>query len=272
MSKQPGWQLAGSAPELYEQYLVPSIFKPWAHLLTEHASLQPGERVLDVACGTGVVARLAAQQVQPSGKVIGIDINPGMLAVARTVPTASDVTIAWREADACTLPFENAAFDAVFCQLGLMYFPDRVKALEEMYRVLASHGRLILLVWRSISHSPGFAAIAEALERHVSPEAGALMRAPFIFEDRPEELQELLASAQFTNIRIHADVRMVRFASPADLVQYSVAASPLATHIAESDDAARTALIHDVSTALQSYVSDSEVAFPIEGYIAMARP
>lgn len=272
MSKQPGWQLAGSAPELYEQYLVPSIFKPWAHLLTERATLQPGERVLDVACGTGMVARLAAQQVQPSGQVTGMDINPGMLAVARIVPTASEVTIAWREADACALPFEATAFDVVFCQLGLMYFPDRIQALREMRRVLVPNGRLGLLVWRSITHSPGYRALAEALERYVSPEAGALMRAPFVFEDRFEELHGLLASAQFTHIRIHADVRMVRFASPADFVQYSVAASPLATHVADSDDATRTALIHDVSMALQSYASDSEVAFPIEGCIAMARP
>jgi len=187
-SQQERWQLAGTAAEVYQEHLVPAIFGPWAPIVVESASLRPGERVVDVACGTGAVAREAAPQVGVSGTVVGLDLNPGMLAVARELPPASGALVEWREGDATAMPFHNAAFDVVLCQLGLQYFPDRPAALGEMHRVLVPGGRLVLLVWQSIEHSPGFARLAEALERHVGTLAAAIMRAPFVFGD-PEEVR-----------------------------------------------------------------------------------
>jgi ubiquinone/menaquinone biosynthesis C-methylase UbiE len=233
MPQQERWQLGGNAPEVYEHYLVPAIFGPWAPLVIEHAALQPGEQVLDVACGTGAVTRRAAALVGPTGQVTGVDVNPGMLAVARTRTLAPGAPVAWREGDAAALPFPEAAFSLVFCQLGLQYFPDRRQALREMYRVLRPQGRLVVLVWRAITHSPGFAVLADALERYVSPAAGGVMRAPFVFGDTTEELRTLLMEAGFRTVRIGADVRMVRFASPAEFVQRQVAGSPLASHVAK---------------------------------------
>jgi ubiquinone/menaquinone biosynthesis C-methylase UbiE len=272
MSQQERWQLGGNAPEVYERYLVPALFGPWAPVVMEQAALQPGERVLDVACGTGVVARLAASHVGAAGQVTGVDLNPGMLAVARTLAPPQGARVDWREGNAAALPFSPATFHVVFCQLGLQYFPDRPQALREMYRVLMPRGRLLLLVWRAIAHSPGFGALAEALERHVSPAAGAVMRAPFVFGDATEELRTLVTEAGFRTVRIRSDVRMVRFASPEALVQYQVAGSPLASHVAQVDDAAREALIREVTAAMQSYLNDEGVAFPIEGHIAVAHP
>ena len=109
MSQPERWQLGGSAPETYERYLVPAIFEPWALLLLEQAMLRPGERVLDVACGTGVVARLAAPHVGTNGQVVGLDLNPGMLAVARSLPVPQGSIIDWREGDAGSLPFAAGA-------------------------------------------------------------------------------------------------------------------------------------------------------------------
>ncbi len=168
MSQPERWQLGGSAPETYERYLVPAIFEPWALLLLEQAMLRPGERVLDVACGTGVVARLAAPHVGTNGQVVGLDLNPGMLAVARSLPVPQGSIIDWREGDAGSLPFAGGGFDVVFCQFGFQYFPDRQQASREVFRVLGSHGRLLASVWRALDHSPGFAAMVTALERHVS--------------------------------------------------------------------------------------------------------
>src|SRR5262249_1850701 len=148
-------------------FLVPTIFRPWAEALLTLAALQPGERILDVACGTGVVARLAAVQVGPTGQVRGVDLNPGMLAVARSVPAPTGAVITWQEGTATALPLEDAAFDVVLCQQGLQFFPDRVAALQEMHRVLVPGGRLALSVWGPIASSPGFAVLAEALARHV---------------------------------------------------------------------------------------------------------
>ena len=125
MSDQSQWQVAGSAPENYERALVPAVFGPWAPQVIALANPKSGQRVLDVACGTGVVARLAAARVGGSGNVVGLDLNPGMLAVAASIaakaPPAS-APITWREASATNMPFTDASFDIVYCQLGLQFF------------------------------------------------------------------------------------------------------------------------------------------------------
>ena len=136
MSDHEHWQLDGSAPELYERYLVPAITRIWASDLIDRAGPKPGKSLLDVACGTGVVARLAAERMR-TGRVVGLDLNEGMLAVARSVPITG-APIEWREGSALSLPFENRSFDLVLCQLGVQFFPDRSLALREMKRVLVA--------------------------------------------------------------------------------------------------------------------------------------
>lgn len=270
MSQQERWQLGGNAPEIYDRYLVPALFGPWAPILIEQAGLKSGERVLDVACGTGAVTRLAASHVGAAGHVTGVDINPGMLNVARSTPTHG-APVEWKEANAMMLPFPDGRFGAVFCQLGLQYFPDRVQALREMRRVLMPGGRLVLLVWRGITHSPGYAALTEALERHVGPAAASVMQAPFVFGDTPEELRALMSEAGFETIKIRSDVRMVRFESPEAFVRYQAGGSPLASHVAGVDDSVREALVSHVNNAMQAYMNDEGIAFPIEGHIAAAQ-
>jgi SAM-dependent methyltransferase len=272
MSQAERWQLGGNAPEVYETQLVPAIFGPWAPLLVAQAALRAGERVLDVACGTGVVTRLVAPQVGPTGHVVGLDVNPGMLARAGASPSPEGAAVDWREGDAGALPFDVSSFDAVFCQLGFQYFPERQQAAREMHRVLKPTGRLVALVWRALHHSPGFDTLAAALERNVSPAAAAVMRAPFVFGDSTDELRGLLTQAGFRTVRVGAEARMVRFASPSAFVRNQVAGSPLVSHVAAIDDIAREALIREVTAAIQAYVNDDGLAFPIEGHIAVAQP
>ncbi|PTU33307.1 class I SAM-dependent methyltransferase [Stenotrophobium rhamnosiphilum] len=272
MTQPEKWQLGGNAPEVYETQLVPALFGPWAPLLVAQATLCAGERVLDVACGTGVVTRLAAEQVGPTGHVVGLDLNAGMLARARATPSPAGAAVDWQEGDAGALPFEASSFDAVICQLGFQYFPDRAQAAREMLRVLKPTGRLVALVWRGLSHSPGFSALATALERNVSTAAAAVMRAPFVFGDSPDEFRGLLAQAGFRTVRVGADVRMVRFSSPAAFVQHQVAGSPLSPHVAAVGDAARETLLREVTAAMQAHMNDDGLAFPIEGHIAVAQP
>src|SRR5262249_8770860 len=130
------FQLPGDAAERYEQWIVPFVIGPWAPGLLDLAELRRGHRVLDVATGTGVVARLAARQVVPGGTVTGLDLNEGMLTAARRLPLPPGLTIDWRHGTALALPFSDGAFDAVLCQQGLQFFPDRLKALHEFRRVL----------------------------------------------------------------------------------------------------------------------------------------
>jgi ubiquinone/menaquinone biosynthesis C-methylase UbiE len=154
MTRHERWQMAGNAPESYEHHMVPTFFKPWAEELLTRATLQRGERILDVACGTGIVARLAAEQVGSSGYVMGVDLNAGMLEVARAQTPTSGATVEWREGDANALPCADTTFDVVFCQQGFQFFPEKAVALREMHRVLVPGGRLALSVWRSLPYNP----------------------------------------------------------------------------------------------------------------------
>jgi SAM-dependent methyltransferase len=270
MSQQMDWTgYGGSAAELYERHMVPAIFGPWAEDLVACAAPQPGERVLDVACGTGVVARLVAQRVGPAGQVVGLDLTPGMLTVARALPPPQGAMIEWREGNASAIPLADAAFDLVLCQQGLQFFPDRPAALREMHRVLVPGGRLALSVWRPMQHSPGFATLAVALGRHIAPEAATIMHGPFALGS-PEELQTLLDGAEFHDVVIHPTVKILRFPSPEEFVRLYVAATPLAGVVARVDDNARAALITEVSGVLQSYVDPEGLAFPIEAHLAVA--
>jgi SAM-dependent methyltransferase len=270
---QGQWQVAGNAAETYERALIPAVFGAWAPLVVTLADPRPGERVLDVACGTGVVTRLVAQRVGRTGNVVGLDLNPGMLAVAASSaanepPTSAPIT--WQEASATKMPLADATFDIAYCQLGLQFFPDRPAALREMYRVLVSGGRLGLMVWRGIEHSPGFGILAAALARHVSSEAAGIMRAPFALAEA-EELRGLIAAAGFRDISIQPVLGTVRFPSVARFVQDYVAGSPLAGHVAKASDEARAALVSEVGDALRFHLAAGALAFPIEAYLASAK-
>jgi ubiquinone/menaquinone biosynthesis C-methylase UbiE len=150
MSAPSGFQLSGSAPEAYQRYGVPALGTAKAHDLVALEALQAGERVLDIACGTGVVTRHAAHAVGTTGQVTGLDINEGMLQVARTVAPPAGAPITWRQASVMALPFPEASFDVVLCQWGLEFFPDRAQGVREMARVLVPGGRVGLRVWRAL--------------------------------------------------------------------------------------------------------------------------
>jgi SAM-dependent methyltransferase len=263
------WQVTGSAAGVYERQLVPAIFGPWAPRVLDLAAPTAGERVLDTACGTGIVARLAADRVGPSGHVVGQDLNPGMLAVASTL-AAGAAPIAWVQASTERLPFADGSFEVVACQLGLQYFPDRPAALAEMARVLVPGGRLAAMVWHTIDHSPGFAALADALDRSIGPAAGAIMRAPFALHDE-EALGDLMAGGGFEDVEVHREAGTVRFNSIQEFVFAQGTGSPLAAPIAAADPAARTALLAAAETSLAPWQGAGELAFPIEALLLSGR-
>ena len=161
----------GNPAANYEHYFVPAIGAPLAQDLVELAALRPGERVVDVACGTGVVTRLAAERVGDAA-VAGVDVNPGMLEVARTA--AQDTAIEWHEASADALPLGDARFDVALCQMGLQFFPDRLAALRELRRVLRPGGRAVLNVPGPTP--PLLAVLERALGRHLGPEVAGDLR------------------------------------------------------------------------------------------------
>lgn len=270
MGQQGQWQVAGSAPEVYERELVPAVFGPWAPILIDLAQPKPGERIIDIACGTGIVARLAAQKVGPTGIVTGVDLNPGMLNVARSLAAANGAaSIHWEEASADKLPMPDCSFDIAYCQLGLQFFADRLAALREMRRVLSSNGRLALMVWSGINESPGFNSFAEILERNVGPAAATIMRAPFGLADA-DELTRLVAAADFRDIMVQRRVGAVEFPSVERFVLSYVAGSPLAGHVSQVSDVARERLTADTKLALEKYVGSRGLSFPIAAHLLRA--
>jgi SAM-dependent methyltransferase len=271
MSTHSEWEFSGSVPDNYERYLVPSIFGPWASDLVDVAAPQRGESVVDIACGTGIVARTAAQRVGSSGRVVGVDLSVPMLQASRAAAAAQGVSVEWQEGSAVKLPLTDAAFDVAFCQQGLQFFADRPAALREMHRVLRPTGRLALSVWRGIEQSPGFAVLAEALTRHISREVGMLMTSGPFGLSNPEELRSLVAGANFTGITIRPTAKILRYPSPEAFVMRYVAGSALAGPVAGADEKARAALISDVTARLKRYVDDDGLAFSIESNVVVAR-
>jgi ubiquinone/menaquinone biosynthesis C-methylase UbiE len=264
-NEQEQWQLDGTAPELYQRYLVPAVTAGWATDLVERVAPRPGERVLDVACGTGVVAREAASCVGPTGRVAAVDLNEGMLDVARSLPERWDAAVEWRLGSALDLPFAAASFDVVLCQLGLQFLPDRPVALGEMRRVLVDEGRLGLNVYGPIDHNPAAKALSAALDRHVGPGASLAKRTEHALGNAAE-LRALVGAAGFREIAVETVTRTVSFPSTADWVRIQLTATPLA-----SLDAAYDAVSADVGAALAPYLVDGALRFPQEAHVLLAR-
>jgi SAM-dependent methyltransferase len=177
-----------AAAQAYEESLVPALMEEWAPRLVSAAQLQPGDEVLDVACGTGVLTRAVAARVGSSGSVIGLDLDPGMIAVARALRP----DLRWLEGSAQKLPFPDASFDAVVSQFGLMFFPNRPLAIAEMWRVLKPGGRLAIAVWAALDATPAYAEETRLIERLAGDRASAPLRIPFNLGERE------LFEAQFT--------------------------------------------------------------------------
>jgi SAM-dependent methyltransferase len=220
--------------------------------------------VLDVGCGTGVVAREAARRVGAEGRVVGLDLNPRMLAVARRV--APDVE--WRQGDAAELPFEGGAFDAVVSQYAFMFFPEPVRALREMWRVLAPRGRLAVAVCGPLAQTSGYRALAEVAERVCTPQVVELLKSPFALGDKAR-LTELVRTAELDGAGVQTLECPVRFPSTDALVHTEIKASPIRDII---DDRIFDRLLEGAREALAPLcAAGGEIAFALPVHVVLAR-
>ena len=253
-------QVTRTAAEIYEEFFVPALFGEWAPRLCDAAGVASGQRLLDVACGTGVAAREAARR---GADVASLDRNPDMLAVARRLAPE----IAWREGLAEALPFEDGSFDAVCCQFGLMFFDDRVKALAEMGRVLKPGGRLVVATWDALERTPGYAAMVALLERLFGAEIAGALRAPFVLGD-PGEVQGLFDAAGLPHSTVATHSGEARFPSLADWVRTDVKGWTLAEAI---DEAQYAELQREAQKELRHFAgADGSVRFVSPAHIVTA--
>jgi len=265
---QPATESVSPGPPAYEAYFVPTIGHPIAEDLIAAAGLRPGEHVLDVACGTGVVARLAAQKVAPSGSVTGADINPGMIAEAkRACATLSNLR--WHEADATALPMPDDSFDVVLCQMGLQFIQAKLPALKEMRRVLRPGGRVLV-------NTPGptpalFAVIRDGVASHVGPNPTGFLDTVFSIYD-PDEYTELLRSVGFSQPQVHRADKSLDLPPAADFLWQYLQSTPIGADVYGRTDAnARAALEADVRQNCRPFETASGMTLQVGLTTATAR-
>jgi ubiquinone/menaquinone biosynthesis C-methylase UbiE len=224
----------------------------------------PGQAVLDVACGTGVVATEAADRMGGRGRVVGLDLNQGMLTVAgRLRPD-----IRWRQGDAAELPFDAGSFDVVLCQAALMFFPDRAAALREMARVAADGGTVAVQVWDRLEAQAGYQPFFEVVVRHAGEEAMDLWSSYWALGD-PELVAALFEAAGLRITAAHTREGAVRFASADDLVHTEVEGTPIGERIGAE---VYSRLLEDARTTLRRFViGDGRFEAPIQGHLVVAR-
>ena len=265
-------EAALQAAQMYEHFMVPLMFAPWAAVLLDFAGVQAGEQVLDVACGTGSVARQAAGRVGPGGAVSALDISPAMLAVARQSAAPDAPVIDWQQGSAQELPFDDAAFAAVLCQQGLQFFASPVGALREMRRVLRVGGRAALLVNQPLEHNPLYHRLSQAAHRRTGVE---LFAAAFALSD-PDRLELLLTTAGFVDIQVRAQSRPVRYAEPqrfiASILQGAAAAVPALAAISEAQRRSLTDQLQgDLADWLSAQTEGGELVTEMGVYLAQGR-
>jgi ubiquinone/menaquinone biosynthesis C-methylase UbiE len=263
MSKITRGQVTASAAEVYEEFYLPALFQEWASPMLEAARVEPGARVLDVACGTGVLARALAERVGPRGAVVGLDINEGMLAVARRVSPR----VEWRAGAAERLPFDAESFDAVLSQFGLMFFDDRPAAIREMQRVLKPGGRLAVAVWDTLENTPAYAAFVALLRRLFGEQVAGSLRAPFVLGD-PKALAALFAEAGIVDAHVATRRGTARFPSIGAWVYADVKGWTAADLI---DDAGHEQIRREAERELRPFAGDDgAVSFAMPAHIVTA--
>lgn len=250
-----GTDFAGNAARNYERYFVPAIGRPLAHDLIEAAALQPGERVLDVGCGTGIVARLVAEQVGPGGAVAGADLTASMLDVARSVAPPG-LPIQWYETSAEAMPFPETAFDVVFCQLALQFVPDKPAAVREMYRVLAPGGRALVSV---PAPGPFFNVFEAGLARHV-PAAAPFLALVFSLNE-PAALERLFRDAGFREVTVRSMPKRLQLPPARDFLWQYLQCTPIGGMVAETSDQVRAALERDVVEGWRKWTVESGMTY-----------
>jgi len=256
-------QVVGTAAEVYDEFFVPALFREWAAPVCDAAGLAPGRRVLDVACGTGVLARAALARVQPGGTVVGLDCNADMLDVARR----SEPEIEWKLGQAEALPIPGATLDAVISQFGLMFFEDRIKALQEMWRVLRRGGRLAVAVWGPVEEAPGYAAMVALLQRLFGTRAAEALRAPYSLGD-PQTLGSLVEAAGILEAKITTRQGRAEFPSIESWVHTDVKGWTLADMI---DEAQYQSLQRAAQRELTAFAhADGRVRFAHPAHIVTA--
>lgn len=266
MSKE-AFQLSDSAVAAYEDQKVTAMFGPLARATLDKVHVSKDETILDVACGTGIVARSILEKIRPARPIVGTDLNEGMIAMARQVTQDTASCFEWHVASVEELPFEIGRFSMVICQQGIQYFPDEQAALNEMRRVMASGGTLVLSVWGGASDF--FLAMAESVGRHISPDVGEKYLAPFSYKNA-DQLPDLLTIAGFRDVRgetLTVDRTMINTATS---IPKEILGHPAGPQVHAAGEATVNAIAKDVTKACSKYQQGEDMIVPQRASLFLA--
>ena len=254
-----------SPASIYETQLVTTIFEPLARTLIERARPKPGENVLDAACGTGVVARLVAPMVGPSGRTVGLDFDPVMIEMARSLAPE----IEWRHGDLQNLAFADELFDLVICQEGLQYLPDRGAGLRQIHRVLRPGGRMVLAIWSDLAKSPGHFLLFEALGEILGPDGARPMAWSLADE---AQLLKLVSEAGFVSVATTIVSLQTTYPSARRFVEILLNGSSKVTRelLAQIPADRKAAFIDEVAIRLHAYETSDALELPMESRLLVA--
>lgn len=259
MSGYAHYQLSGNAAEYYDQFPVRYLIGPWAPRLIEAADLKPDERVLDLACGTGVVTRAAALKLGPNGSVTGLDLNAGMLEVAESRGNPGVGSLSWLESSALEMDLPDESFDVVLCQQGLQFFPDKLKALQETHRVLRAGGRAWFNIWAEAG--PYNKAVGAAVAKFIDEATG---KKYLESRDVPDAntLRALFGDAGFEHIEVARGQMEVRLPEIRSFVLAQTRGTPIAADVSALSEAKQSALANDAAERLSKYADGEDVVVP----------
>ncbi len=261
-----------SVPKAYDEYLVPRLFEPWAEKLLDEVRLKSGEIILDIATGPGTVARLAASRIGSHGHVFAIDLSKPMLDVARAKPApARAARIEYLQSPAAPLPGSSAIFDAVLCQQGLQFFPNRMAALREMRRVLKPNGRAAIAVWAGLECNPIFAAYHAALLATVPEDIADLIVAPFSWPDGAA-LQRTTEEAGFRKVRLLTRTLPMVLEGGVEQAIRAFSATPVSPCVAALSEDVQKAFFDRVRREMAKLQVDDKIVGEMVSNIVIAKP
>ena len=263
------WQLGDDSASRYEKVAVPAILGPFAKALVDWAEMQSGDVVIDVGCGTGAATRPSAEKLGESGKVIGTDVNEGMLRVAQSLPPVSGAPIEWKQDSVYDLSFDDESADVVLSAQMLQFLPDRQKALSEMRRILKTGKALYISLWCDIGKSPYFDALLKAIATHIGEDTAAGLGAGFNLTDI-SEIVAMVQEAGFADVTTKVSELILPLPPMAEFVPKHINATPMSVGYNNASESAQQAMLDEITQKLASYQVDSGLAVPFRSHLIKA--
>jgi ubiquinone/menaquinone biosynthesis C-methylase UbiE len=262
-------RFSGSIPAAYDRYLRPILFQPYAEDLAARLQLEEISSVLELACGTGILTRILRSRLPASVKLTATDLNEEMFQHAKG-KFGKGEDVQWLQADASSLPFTDGLFDAVVCQFGIMFVPDKALAIGEAYRVLKRNGLFLFNVWDAMEHNELARLTHEVVTSYFDKDPPAFYEVPFSYHDR-SEIERALKKAGFQNVQIEVVPKLSGVSRARDAALGLLEGNPVAVEITERDPALLPIVTDAVAKAILTRFGESDFRAAMQAIVIQAR-